>query len=286
MTRQPAGVASRGRPATRHRSADRPASRSTVSKTSAQRFAARVRSRRRRRILIGLGVAVLLAGAAWALLASPWATARRIEVAGLHRVDAAAVRAAARPELGRPLLLADTGRIAAQVRRQPLVAAVEVSRRWPSTLQVTVRERNPVAAVPGPNGVRLVDVDGVVVDLAMLPPPNLPLVEVEVGTPGSAEASDPSANPATSPLPGAAALRACLAVLEGMPAGLRAQVHQIGADGPESVWLVLNDRSRVQWGGAERTPLKAQVLQALRRQRAARYDVSAPDAPAVSGRLR
>jgi cell division protein FtsQ len=171
--------------------------------------------------------------------------------------------------MGGPLLLADTGRIAAQVRRQPLVAAVEVSRRWPSTLRVRVRERNPVAAVPGPNGVRLVDVDGVVVDLALLPPPRLPVVEVDVGT--------------TS---GAAALRACLAVLEGMPAGLRDQVHQIGADGPESVWLVLDDRSRVQWGGAEQTPLKADVLQALRRQRAARYDVSAPDAPAVSGKLR
>jgi cell division protein FtsQ len=284
MTRQPAGVASRGRPVTRHRSAA--PSRSTVSTTSAQRFAARVRSRRRRRVLIGLGVAVLLIGAAWALLASPWATVRRIEVGGLHRVDAAAVRAVARPELGRPLLLADTGRVAAQVRRQPLVAAVQVSRRWPSTLRVTVRERTPVAAVPGPNGVRLVDVDGVVVDLAMLPPPNLPVVEVDVGSHGSAQPSgDPSANPARSPVPRAAALRACLAVLEGMPAGLRDQVRRIGAEGPESVWLVLDDHSRVQWGGADRTPLKAKVLQALRRQRAARYDVSAPDVPAVSGKL-
>ena len=214
-------------------------------------------------------MAVLLVGAAWALLAAPWATARRVEVVGLPPGGRRGGRAAARPELGGPLLLADTGRIAAQVRRQPLVAAVEVSRRWPSTLRVRVRERNPVAAVPGPNGVRLVDVDGVVVDLALLPPPRLPVVEVDVGT--------------TS---GAAALRACLAVLEGMPAGLRDQVHQIGADGPESVWLVLDDRSRVQWGGAEQTPLKADVLQALRRQRAARYDVSAPDAPAVSGKLR
>jgi cell division protein FtsQ len=237
-------------------------------------------------VLIGLAAAALLAGTVWLLLASPWATVSRVEVGGLHRVDAAAVRAAARPEVGRPLLLADTDRVAAQVRRQPLVAEVEVSRRWPSTLRVTVRERNPVAAVPGPNGVRLVDVDGVVVDLAMLPPQNLPLVEVNVGTPDSAQpAADPAANPARSPMPGAAALRACLAVLEGMPARLRAEVHQIGADGPESVWLVLDDRSRVQWGGADRTPLKAEVLQALRKQRAARYDVSAPDAPAVSGRL-
>jgi cell division protein FtsQ len=280
MTRQPAGVASRGRPATRHRSA--PPSGSTVSRTSAQRFAARVRSRRRRRVLIGLAVAALLAGAAWVLLVSPWATVRRVEVAGLHRVDAVAVQVAARPELGRPLLLADTDRVAAQVGRQPLVAEVEVSRHWPSTLRVMVRERNPVAAVPGPNGVRLVDVDGVVVDLAVLPPPNLPLVEVDVGT---TPAADPSENPARSPMPGAAALRACLAVLEGIPAGLRAQVDQIGADGPESVWLVLDDRSRVQWGGAEQTRLKAEVLKALRRQHAARYDVSAPDAPAVSGRL-
>ena len=267
--------------APRRRQAARRPGRTTVSATSAQRFAARVRARRRRRLLIGTAACLLLAGAGWALLAAPWSTVRRIEVFGVHRVDAAAVRAAAQPELGRPLVLADTGRVAAEIRREPLVAAVAVSRRWPGTLLVTVRERAAVAAVPAVSGVNLVDADGVVVARAAVPPRGLPVIHVALG-----RAQPPAAPGAAASGSGTPALHACLDVLSGLPGALRDQVRQIGAGGPEDVWMVLSDGSRVRWGGSGQTPRKAEVLLALRRQRAARYDVSAPDAPAVAGSLR
>jgi cell division protein FtsQ len=275
MTRRPAAELA---PRRRH-PARRPA-RSTVSATSAQRFAARVRARRRRRLLIGAAACLLLAGTGWALLAAPWSTVRRIEVFGVHRVDAAAVRAAAQPEVGRPLVLVDTGRIAAEIRREPLVAAVAVSRRWPGTLLVMVRERAAVAAVPAASGVNLVDADGVVVGRATVPPRGLPVIHVALGR------AQPPPAPGPAGGSGTPALRACLDVLSGLPAGLRDQVRQIGAGSPLDVWMVLNDGSRVRWGGSEQTARKAEVLLALRRQRAARYDVSAPDAPAVAGLLR
>jgi len=236
----------------------------TVSSTSAQRFAARVRSRRRRRIGIAVLAVGAVAGLVWTVLYSPPATLRTVYVAGTTRVDAANVRAAAVAEVGRPLLFVDIGAVAARVRRDRLVQGVSVRRQWPSTLLITVRERSPVAAVPGGPGVQLVDRDGVVIGGAAAPPPGLPLLRVDLQQAG----------------PGA--LRACLATSAALPESLSRQVHQMGADSAESVWLVLRNGSRVVWGGADSSARKAEVLLALLRGKpAAAYDVSAPDAPAV-----
>jgi len=113
--------------------------------------------------------------------------------------------------------------------------------------------------------VQLVDRDGVVIGGAVAPPPGLPLLRVDLEQAG------------------VGALRACLAVSAALPASLSRQVHQMGADGPESVWLVLRSGSRVMWGGADSSARKAEVLLALLQGKPATgYDVSAPDAPAVT----
>jgi len=239
----------------------------TVSSTSAQRFAARVRSRRRRRIGIAVLAVAAVAGLVWTVLYSPPATLRTVHVAGTTRVDAANVRSAAVAEIGRPLLFVDVGAVAARVRRDRLVEGVSVRRHWPSALVITVRERSPVAAVPGGPGVQLVDRDGVVIGGAAAPPPGLPVLRVDLQQAG----------------PGA--LRACLAVSAALPESLSRQVHQMGADSAESVWLVLLNGSRVVWGGADSSARKAEVLLALLQGKPASvYDVSAPDAPAVTRR--
>jgi cell division protein FtsQ len=245
---------------------------STVSASSAARFAARVRSRRRRRIAVVLAVVLLVVVAAGASLYSPWTTVRRISVSGTHRIDPASVTGLLADQRGRPLLLVDTGALQARVRALRLVAGVSVQRQWPGGLLVVVRERQAVAAVPSGAGVRLVDVDGVEVATAAKAPPGLPVVQVDLAKAG----------------PGS--LPAVLEVLKGLPPSLSTQVSAIGAGSPDSVWLTLVDGSRVLWGSSADTPNKAVVLSRLRvaaqlagaRGRGRQYDVSAPDAPAVS----
>lgn len=246
---------------------------STVSTVSAARFAARVRARRRRRALFVAGIVLLLGGVVGGVLYSPWTTVQQIRVTGTDRIPASTVQDLVADQQGRPLLLVNTSAVAARVNALRLVARVEVRRVWwPAELTVAVQERQPVAAVPAASGVRLVDVDGVEVDTATRAPAGLPLVQVDLSraAPGS--------------------LVAVLQVLSGLPPSLGPQISAIGAAGPDSVWLTLLDGSRVQWGSAADTSRKAEVLARLRvaaqlagtRAKGREYDVSAPDAPAVS----
>jgi len=243
--------------------------RSSVSSTSAQRFAARVRARRRRRALIIVAALLLLNGLAWLVLLSPWATVRRVVVTGTNRVPAADVRAEAEVEVGRPILLARTDDIAARIGRNRLIRSVQVERDWSGTIRVSVVERFPVAALPSGSDLALVDSDGVVVETVDRVPAGLPRLEVGLGT-----AEVPS-------------LRGCLAVLADLPTSISKHLVSIGAETPDGIWLTLRDertkrRVRVEWGNSDRTGQKARVLTALLRHHAVSYDVRSPDKPAYA----
>jgi cell division protein FtsQ len=251
--------------------------RQSVSLTSAQRFAAKVRARRRRRVLIVTAALAFVIGAGWLALKSPWATVNRIEVSGTGRVPASVVREQAESELGEPMLLARTAQIEARISSQRLIRSVRVSRHWPGTLRVRVVERTPVAALPAGAGVQLVDQDGVVIEriatTSAARPDGLPRIEVNLAAAGTA-----TGNVET--------LRGCLAVLHGLPASLRARLRSIGGDSPDGIWLKLADpklksTALVQWGNSAQGTQKARVLTALLPQHASTYDVRSPDMPAV-----
>lgn len=242
--------------------------RSTVSLTSAQRFAARARARRRRRALIVTTAVLLVTGLAWAALKSPWATVQTIEVTGTDRISIDTVRAEAEAEIGHSLLLARTGDIVARVSRQRLVRSVRVERHWPSTIRVQVVERVPVAALPDGSGLSLVDRDGVEIEQAQVSPAGLPRLQVDRGAEAVPE------------------LRGCLDVLAALPPAVSQRLLAIGADSPDGIWLKLRDSKvpggvRVEWGDSAQTPRKARVLTALLSQHAVGYDVRSPDTPAV-----
>jgi cell division protein FtsQ len=83
-----------------------------------------------------------------------------------------------------------------------------------------------------------------------------------------------------------AAVAAAVAARAQLPPALAGQVVRTGATGADGVWFVLRGGARVQWGSADRAGEKADVLAALLAAvpGARRYDVSAPDAPAVTPR--
>jgi cell division protein FtsQ len=246
-----------------------------VSSRSAERFAERVRMRRRltRRRLLLAGTLVAVVGAlAWLLLVSPVLALDleelRVEGEGTV-VEPAAVEAVVAPHGGVPLPRLDTVGLRRQILEVPGVRAAEVTREWPHGLRVVLVSREPVVAVPDPEaGYALLDTDGVRVGSAEAPPPGLPVVQVPL--------DDPEAR----------ALTAVLTVLDQLPDPLAEQVVEISARTRDAVVLELADGVVVEWGSADRTALKARVLETLRAAEASAgarvFDVSAPELPITS----
>ncbi len=222
-----------------------------------------LRARRRRRVAAAL-VCVLLASVATGVVLwrSGAVDTRSVTVTGVQYSDDHSVAAITDPLVGVPLPLVDTAGAADRLRDLPLVLDAEVRRSWPGTVEVAVRERQPVAAVPAGVGYSLVDAEGVVVVDAEAPPPGMPVV-------------------ATDLMAGRNALVAALAVLASLPQGLRDQVSAVSAASQADVRLTVAGKE-VRWGGATDGPEKAAVLTALLSGvEASSYDVSVPGAPAT-----
>jgi cell division protein FtsQ len=246
-----------------------------VSTRSAERFAERVRMRRRltrRRLLLAGAAAALVGAVAWLLLVSPVLALdlRELRVEGEGTVvEPAAVEAVVAPYGGVPLPRLDTVGLRRQILEVPGVRAAEVTREWPHGLRVVLVSREPVVAVPDPEaGLALLDTDGVRVGSAEVPPPGLPVVQVPL--------DDPEAR----------ALTAVLTVLDQLPEEVAVQVAAVSAETRDGVVLELADGVVVEWGSAERTALKARVLQTLRATGSSAgarvIDVSAPELPITS----
>lgn len=239
----------------------------TVTVDAARRFAERARERRRaalRPVLLALAALVVVGGVAWVLLWSPLLVVRDVAVLGLQRLDPAEVAAVVDPARDVPLARVDTGDLEDRLEALPLVQSAVVGPVWPSGLEVRVVERVPVAAVASPTGgFDVVDRTGTTVQTSPEPPADVPVIDVDVTTAG----------PDT--------VQAVTRVLDELPVALREQVAAAGGASRDGVVLRLREGAQVVWGGADQTPLKAEVLTALLQRPAALYDVSAPRAPVV-----
>ena len=133
----------------------------------ARRIAVRKDAGRKRlkRLLLLVAVAAL-ALAAVIVLRSPVLDVDEVVVIGATRLDPATIRSEAGIDQGAPLLLADLGAATERIEALPWVAAAEVTRDLPGRVDITVREREPVAVVSGGGAAVLVDVDGRVLELA------------------------------------------------------------------------------------------------------------------------
>ena len=102
--------------------------------------------RRLRRVTVALSIVALVMAAAVATR-TPLLDVDRITVRGAQRTSVEEVRRAAGVARGEPLLAVDGGAVARRVERLPWVASARVERAWPSTVEVQVTERVPVAVV-------------------------------------------------------------------------------------------------------------------------------------------
>ena len=239
-----------------------------VAYDTERRFMARARARRWRRVLrtvLLVALVGLVGAAAWGALLSPAVAVREVRIEGAPAKVRPLARSAAATQLGQPFLRVDTEAVRRELAAVPAVARVDVSRRWPHALVVTVIPRTPAAAARTASGYRLLDAGGMAYDLVEEVPEGVPVVTVDP------DRSDPRT------------IEAVVAVAGALPPGLRESVRSIRADSPDAVVLRLDTGAFVQWGSAARSARKAEVLEALLRVpgRARNYDVSAPDVATI-----
>jgi cell division protein FtsQ len=260
------GAAPRRRPAADRRIAER---RKAI-------VAARVR--RRRRILGWVLAAVALAaGVAW-LIRTPLFGLSAVRVDGTQAVAKAEVLQASKVRIGEPYLGLDLAAIHDRVAALPRVAAVRVTRDYPSSLRIAVTERPPVASVSSGGVYWLVAADGTVLDAAATRPAGLPFV---------ARVPLPDGVVAGSRLPPGNELANALTALGGMAPQLKRQVAGVNARTLDSLEFTLKDGSTVLYGLAVDQPAKDAAVLLIRRtlkkdgREAQRIDVRNPSAPTV-----
>ncbi len=227
----------------------------------------RLRPTRRRALMRRWTVLVVflaILGSLYLLLFTGVFGVHNVEVEGTQGLTPEQVRQVAAVEMGTPLVRLDTDEIVKRVATLPRVAKVDVERSWPTTVVITVHERDPVGFVKRPDGVHMVDGSGT--DFATIPavPTGLPSIEVANINP---------ADPAT---------HAVVDVLARIPQQLRNMVVSLSAQTAGSVQLTLTDGRVVKWGNSADTERKAMVLAALLTRPGKTYDVSAPDLPTVA----
>lgn len=226
------------------------------------RIAVRRRGDRRRRwvrwLVAGLVVAVL-AAAGWVVGFSPVLAAQAVSVSGTDLLTRNEVLAAAAVPVGTPMVQIDTGAVADRVAGLPPVAGVTVTRSWPGTIRIAVAERTARLAIPAGGGYLLADGTGVVFEAVRVAPSGLVVVDadpsdqqvlVDVGT-----------------------------VFSALSPQTQAKVSRLAAPSRDGIELRLKDGSRVIWGSAEDSALKAEVLDALLPLGGTEFNVSAPAFP-------
>ncbi|MBK1788381.1 cell division protein FtsQ/DivIB [Prauserella cavernicola] len=189
---------------------------------------------------------------------------RSVEVVGTQSISADQVREVAKVPDRRAMLRVDTDEIADRVATLPGVATVDVSRSWPSTIEIAVTERTPIGFYNTGEALYLVDTGGVVYKQVGEPPEGFPELKLsEVGP------NDPATSAVTE-------------VLDSLPGQLRERVTVVRADTPGSVEFTLEGGKVVRWGDAQQTDRKAKVLAALMTREGKVFDVSSPELPTVS----
>ena len=222
--------------------------------------------RRVRRWLLGVLVVGLVCGGVWLIWFSTVLVATDVEVEGMTTLRANTIRAQADVPLGVQLARLDTVAIETRVAQMQRIDQVDVRRRWPNTVLVSVKERVPVGWVMSDAGIRYVDRSGIDFRTVAKEPEHL--LEMRIDT--------------VDPLIRQHALEAVariVAFLRAKAGDLYTQVRYVSAATQDSVHLRLTEERTVVWGSAERNEDKAVVLRPLLKVDAERYDVSAPELP-------
>ena len=233
--------------------------------------AARFRAYSRRRRAILLSVISSFTALVLLMLASmytPMLAVETIRITGTERLKVAELQAALKSQLGTPLPMVSSDKIAEELKPFALIESYAITSRPPHSLVIRITERSPIAVVSVGGTEYLYDPAGVKI--------------------GKASSSDeyPTINingdPASS-----AEYALAIDVLLALPASLLPRVYSIDAKTKDNVTMELrgNAGQRIVWGDSSRSALKSKVLAALirnyKKSDRVTFDVSSPTAPVV-----
>ena len=232
------------------------------------RLRERTRARRillARRIAITFVTLALAAGGVWVAFFSPVFafSSSAVVVSGEDGtlVTADSVRSSIASFEGVPLTRLNTQAVARAVESNVAVRSASVSRRWPTSLRVSVTMRTGMAVEAASGGYWLVDDQGVAFQ--------------QVPSAGEYPLATFSEDRAT----GAADIASALGALDE---ATRAQVAAVTSTGTQ-VNFTLRGGQAVKWGTRGDAPQKARVLATLLASvQASTYDVSSPNHPVTS----
>ncbi|MER7754018.1 FtsQ-type POTRA domain-containing protein [Kitasatospora sp. NPDC097643] len=239
--------------------------------------APRLRLSRRGIVVLGVLGAAVLGVLAWVVFLSSVLDVRDVAVQGTQdqKLTADQVRGAIGGLGDGPLARVDLDDVRRRVEAIPRVAKAEVWRGWPHTLQVKVVQRKAVAAVKGEDGqFTQVDANGVSFATEAAPPQGVPVVELRL----SQQAKDADGVISRPQL-----VQGAVTVAAGLPPGVSGRAGAVLVHSYDDIQLQLTGGATVRWGSPEQNDRKARVLVALLNQKGTNFDVSAPEAPAVSG---
>ena len=224
--------------------------------------------RRRRNLILGITVVVLLlAGLLAYLILSPALALRTVEVSGNTLVTAEEATEALDPLLGTPLPQIGDEDVKQLLEGFAPIESVTVAAVPPSGLAITVRERIPVAILQSGERFVLIDAEGrqlaSVTDREAV---QLPLID------GGTDAVNSEV------------FSSIAEVLEALPESILNQLNHASADSVDSIELSLTNDQSIFWGSSDENQAKALVLEALLSgpqtdPPAKVFDVSTPSSP-------
>ncbi|KJS55218.1 hypothetical protein VM98_14545 [Streptomyces rubellomurinus subsp. indigoferus] len=239
--------------------------------------APRLRLSRRGIVVLSVLGAAVLGVLAWLVFLSSVLDVRDVSVQGAtdDKLTSDQVRDAIGGLAGGPLARVDLDGVRQRVEAIPRVAKAEVWRGWPHTLQVKIVQRTAAAAVKGEDGqFTQVDATGVSFATEAAPPEGVPVVELRL----SQQAKDVDGVISRPQL-----VQGAVAVAAGLPPEVAKRAGSVLVHSYDDIELQLSGGATVRWGSPEQNDRKARVLVALLNQKGTNFDVSAPEAPAVSG---
>lgn len=198
-------------------------------------------NKRKRHRLRRLLVFILCCISLFFFLHSDLFSLQKVEVEGNRRVPKEEISRLAGLEPGTNLWRIDTKGVVTRLKAHPLLETVTVKRKWPHTLVIYVREREPLALLPGPGVFWILDGEGYIMESSSrIASQKLPLISgVQVG--GNAGPGTKLEDPR---------LKAALEVLKALPLKAREEIEEIQALEAENLLLYLPERIKVKFGDA------------------------------------
>ncbi|HEU4426797.1 MAG TPA: FtsQ-type POTRA domain-containing protein [Pilimelia sp.] len=230
--------------------------------SSVRRFMRRARRRRLRAAVpwaVTAAVLVFAGLAAWLFYGSALLGVKEVRVTGTDLLSPEQVRQVVAVPLDIPMARVDLAAVRQRVEALAEVDRVTVTRQWPNTLLVAVRERSAVAVVPQGKRYVLVDGEGVAYRVVVERPDGLPFVRLG------------------DPRPEDLATRSALQVLGALTEELRGQLTELVVEAPARIRLQLRDDREIIWGDSTESATKAKVATLLLAREGKTIDVSAPD---------